>query len=137
MTSSHYIQTDSGLATAGSLVVGERIIKSTGEWIQVSCISQVKESGLYNPYTYSGKIVVDGVVTSAFTNDIHPVILGSLYKVVEIIYKTTGYHILGDSLHGVQHPWWAKVLLRLLPSGPTRLEDQSSLKSYFSSFIKY
>jgi len=31
MTSSHYIQTDSGLATAGSLVFGERIIKSTGE----------------------------------------------------------------------------------------------------------
>ena len=92
----------------------------------------MKETGLYNPYTYSGKIVVDGVVTSAFTNDIHPVILGSLYKVVEIIYKTTGYHILGDSLHGVQHPWWAKVLLRLLLAGPTRLEDQSFLKSYFS-----
>ena len=136
MTSSHYIQTASGLATAGSVGLREKILKSTGEWIQVSGISYEKGIGLYNPYTYTGKIVVDGVVTSAFTNDIHPVILGGLYKIVEIIYKTTGYQILGDSLHGVHHPWWAKVLLNVLPRGPARLPDHSTIKSYFLSFIK-
>ncbi|KAJ3083544.1 hypothetical protein HK102_001023 [Quaeritorhiza haematococci] len=119
MTSGHYIQLEGGLAVAGIVRAGDRVASGSvvGEYRQVVSTKMDRAHGLHNPYTMDGRIVVDGVTTSAFTSDIHPTIIRGLYKPVEWIYRLTGINILGETLHG-EHPWWAEVLVDILPSGP-------------------
>jgi preprotein translocase subunit YajC len=134
LTAKHYIQLESGLTTAESVQVGDKVLSSKGVYKTVESISIVQDKGLYNPYTLAGTIVVDGVVASSYTADIHPRIQQALYTPVKWVYQMTGVNILGSSLEDMARPWWASLLEMMIPQGPSVLESSSNM--FFQVFQK-
>lgn len=80
------------------------------ELVKVSNISVVKASGLYNPYTLGGSIVVDGVVASAHSNwFLDSLLVGHEEKLPSIYQAILSPGFLLYRAVGVQAADWLKV----------------------------
>jgi hypothetical protein len=100
----HFIPTNGfNYKYARDLQVGETVLQyaeKTGQFVsaEVTKLSQSFESGVYNPHTLNGKIVVDGVVASCYSNwvldNLFPV--SSLHSVYEVVF--TPHKLLSVSL---------------------------------------
>lgn len=56
---------------AHQLKLNDRLLTPTG-YITITNISTIRTVGLINPHTYSGRIVVDGVIASCYTEHFNP-----------------------------------------------------------------
>jgi Hint module len=77
----HYLPIPSAggrLKAAHSVVVGDQLTLDDGAVSAVVAIESVKETGLWNPQTADGSIVVNGVVASTFTTAVHPAVGSAL-----------------------------------------------------------
>ena len=72
LTHDHYLYVNGALATAGTVRVGDMVTLASGSRATVTAVSTAWASGLYNPHTLHGDIVVNGVVTSTYTKAIAP-----------------------------------------------------------------
>ena len=93
MTSGHYLYVNGHLATAGTVKIGDSVVSESGESVIVVGVSQERSTGLYNPHTMDGDIVVDGIITSTYTEAIAPTLAHSLLWPVRMLY-TLGYDIV-------------------------------------------
>ena len=67
LTQGHYIHASGRLVRAGDVKMGDLLTLANGELSQVVRMTRARKSGLFNPQTLHGDIVVDGVVASTYT----------------------------------------------------------------------
>lgn len=68
----HFVYANGKLITASSVAVGDEMLLEDGTPIPVVTVSAVFGTGLYNPQTADGNIVVQGVRVSTYTTTIKP-----------------------------------------------------------------
>ncbi len=65
----HFVVLKTGTVPARQVNVGDFVeTEQVGQWEDIISTRIIKAQGLYNPYTLSGKIIVDGVATSAHSS---------------------------------------------------------------------
>jgi Hint module len=72
VTSGHYMPIDGALVAASNVAVGDVLQLGDGTLDEVASVAAVQGSGLYNPQTLHGDIVVNGVVASTYTTAVAP-----------------------------------------------------------------
>jgi Hint module len=72
LTGGHYIHADGALIPASKLRVGSAVRLGTGQVDHVLSVRTVHRTGLYNPQTLQGEVVVNGVLASTYTTAIEP-----------------------------------------------------------------
>jgi len=101
VSASHYIHTaDHGFMPAREVRVGERLLVWHGQnpiasLSKVVAVNQDKKLGMYAPFTFSGTLLVDGVLASSYTSDEFDQMLSR--RVQERLLEMLGGH------HGVNH----------------------------------
>jgi desert hedgehog len=77
-----------GLVPASSIQVGDAMQEGTsGRWTAVVSTTLVEATGLYNPQTIHGDIVVDGIVASTYTTAVGPQVAHSLLAPLRALYS--------------------------------------------------
>ena len=67
LTAGHYLPLNGAYQTAGRAKVGDTVALGDGTISLVTEVNAVSGSGLFNPQTLHGDIVVDGVLASTYT----------------------------------------------------------------------
>jgi len=62
--------------TAGSIQPGDLLLLPSGGWTKVLSIRNVTSTGLFAPFTPSGKLVVNGIVASSYIDVEWPLVSG-------------------------------------------------------------
>ncbi len=70
LTPGHFVYSNDRVVAASDLSVGDYLKSAEGGLDTVRHISLVTATGLYNPHTISGTIIVDGILCSTYTNAI-------------------------------------------------------------------
>lgn len=105
----HYIYVNNQLALADTVHLGDSIELASGNPDVVKHVQYVKSSGLYNPQTVSGDIVVDGIRASTYTKAVEPELAHAVLAPVKILYKVFGWYSVAFEK--------GSELASLLPSG--------------------
>lgn len=87
LTAAHYLYVNGKLAPARTVKVGDKVKDSDGKDVEVVAVSEEWAEGLYNPHTMHGDIVVDGILTSTYTETIHPTLAHGLLFPLRQMYK--------------------------------------------------
>lgn len=74
VTAGHYVHSPRGLVAAASVAEGDDLVLADGTPSRVVRVHSVTSSGLYNPQTLSGVIVVGGVKVSTYTTAVDPAV---------------------------------------------------------------
>jgi hypothetical protein len=90
MTPGHYVYLNGALAAAGSAKARDKVMLGNGEVSEVVEVSDVVETGLYNPQTVHGDIVVDGVVASTYTTAVSPTFAHAWLSPLRFLYGIAG-----------------------------------------------
>lgn len=127
VSASHYVHTaDHGFMPARELRVGERLLVWHGQnpvasLSKVVAVNQDKKLGMYAPFTFSGTLLVDGVLASSYTSDEFDQMLSR--RVQERLLDMLGGH------HGVHN------LMHVLAL-PLRLAHYTGLPGFFQYAAK-
>jgi hypothetical protein len=111
LTGDHYLYVNGKLATAKTVKVGDSLISADGSSIRVVEVSSEVSTGLYNPHTMQGDIVVDGVKTSTYTSSIAPSLAHAMLWPVRMLYS------LGQNIVDGAFNEGSELISALLPSG--------------------
>lgn len=90
LTPGHFIYANGQLKTADKIVLGDNLTLGNGGVSNVIAISSMTKSGIYNPQTTHGDIVVDGVRASTFTETIYPDAAQSMLAPLRAAFKSVG-----------------------------------------------
>uniref|UniRef100_A0A7S2ZS30 Peptidase S1 domain-containing protein n=1 Tax=Rhodosorus marinus TaxID=101924 RepID=A0A7S2ZS30_9RHOD len=116
LTPEHYVPVGVNglvLVAAKSLAVGDIVTLGNQTTVRVSSIDRTRASGLYNPETLDGTIVVDGVLASTYTQHVNPHIARLLLAVPRIVYRLGFKHPLGSLFHSTM----PEFIFRYMPKG--------------------
>jgi Hint module len=99
-TKGHYIPTaGNGLSAAGSVRVGDQLFVSDSRGrltsATVTSTERVTRTGLYNPQTVRGDIVVDGIVASTYTTAVEPRLAHAILTPLRAVYRWFGMYSSG------------------------------------------
>lgn len=72
LTPGHFLHANGALVAARKLAPGDALVLADGAAAAVAGVRRVRGSGLYNPQTLHGDVVVDGVIASTFTEAVAP-----------------------------------------------------------------
>lgn len=86
-TDSHFIYLNGIMKPAGSARVGDYLVRDDGSHDDVVVVGRETRSGLYNPQTISGDIIVNGFLSSTYTTAIEPRIASALLGPVRSLYR--------------------------------------------------
>ena len=114
LTKGHYLYVNGKLAAAKTVKVGDHVELYNGEAITVSAISCVKGTGLYNPQTVNGNIVVNNIRASTYTTTVEPMLAHKLLVPFRALYNALG---LSTSVFNAG----ADNMAKLVPSGVSSL----------------
>jgi arginine exporter protein ArgO len=92
LSAGHYLYVNGVLATAASAKTGDNLETANGTLTSVTKISSVVATGLYNPHTIHGDIIVNGIRTSSYTDAVNPILAHSLLAPLRAMYSM-GYNI--------------------------------------------
>jgi Hint module len=98
----HYLHVNGYLNTAGSTKVGDFVTLACGTQSKVLHTEEVSMTGLFNPQTLDGNIVVDGVFVSTYTQAVHPAVAHALLSPIRFLYKH-GWSPLRNSFHSTNY----------------------------------
>lgn len=90
LSDNHYTYTDERLISAAEVQLGQKMISGKGESLTVRAIRRVWKTGKYAPHSMHGDLVVNGVVVSAYTTEIHPLLAHALLTPVRLFSYVTG-----------------------------------------------
>jgi hypothetical protein len=110
LTGGHYIYVNGALSPAETVVVGDELQLGSGDVTTVTEVSCVEGTGLYNPQTLHGDIVVDGVRASTYTTAVEPRLAHAGLSLLRGLYRA-----LGLSVSAFDEG--ASTLASVLPSG--------------------
>jgi hypothetical protein len=111
LTSGHYLYINGALAPAETARVGDMVALGNGAASAILDIADTSSTGLYNPQTLHGDIVVDGVLASTYTTAIAPTVAHAWLLPLRLWHQLFGRGTVSFD-HG------ADRFAELLPSGP-------------------
>lgn len=88
LTPTHHVLTEEGFIAAAQVKVGNSLVLAQGLRTRVQRVTTVISTGLYNPHTIDGKIVVDGFVTSTYTLAVEAQIAHSLLAPLRLLHMS-------------------------------------------------
>jgi Hint module len=88
LSGGHYLYVNGDLARAGSVSPGDWIELGDGSKDRVVRVTVVVDSGLFNPQTIDGDIVVDGVRASTYTTAVAPQLAHALLAPMRALYQS-------------------------------------------------
>lgn len=105
MTPGHFVYANGALVAAGALSVGDAMEDSEGRAQVVKSLDIVSGTGLYNPQTIQGDVVVDGLRVSTYTEAVRPEVAHALLSPLRTAYELLGWSTSGlDGEHGsIEH----------------------------------
>lgn len=89
LTAGHRLYANNALVAADQVRVGDYLRAVDGRALRVVKIDEVFGSGLYNPQTVQGDIVIDGVIVSTFTTAIESRSAHALLAPLRALYSCT------------------------------------------------
>lgn len=110
LTPGHYLYVNGHLAAARTVVVGDVLNAVDGLGV-VTAVNHEWKSGLYNPQTAHGDIVVNGIVATTFTTTAQPNFAMAALAPLRSLYGTFGFAVRCILTDG------ANVLAVWLPKG--------------------
>jgi hypothetical protein len=96
LSPNHYIYANNKLVAASAVVLGDVLIAADGSEVSVVAVSQERSTGLFNPHTLQGDIVVNGIKASSYTAVVAPTLAHSLLWPVRMLYSL-GYDIVNGA----------------------------------------
>eukprot|EP00173_Palmaria_palmata_P000965 Plantae.Rhodophyta-Palmaria_palmata.ctg14979.p1 GENE.Plantae.Rhodophyta-Palmaria_palmata.ctg14979~~Plantae.Rhodophyta-Palmaria_palmata.ctg14979.p1 ORF type:complete len:151 (+),score=17.94 Plantae.Rhodophyta-Palmaria_palmata.ctg14979:2-454(+) len=72
LTPGHYLYANGALVAAKTVVAGDELTLGNGQVTQVTSVASAQGTGLFNPQTVSGNVVVNGVQASTYTTAVEP-----------------------------------------------------------------
>lgn len=109
-TSQRFLRVNGGLVAAGRIRVGDGLETAAGVASRVTQTSREYGSGLYNPQTLDGEIVVDGILASTYTTAVAPATAHAWLAPVRLMYQMCG-------LYTTSFDRGADDLVKFLPRG--------------------
>lgn len=91
LTAGHYLYVNGNLAAARTVRVGDVVESASGSPMTVASVGSARMSGLYNPQTLHGDIIVDGVRASTFTTAVQPGSAQALMAPLRAAYVKLGF----------------------------------------------
>jgi len=111
----HYVYVNGHLAPMQSVRVGDALdVAATGTHSRVVAVATAEQTGLFNPQTLAGDIVVGGVRASTYTTAVAPRLAAALLSPLRGLYRLG---VTGGWLEAGGEGAIAKAALRLLPLG--------------------
>jgi hypothetical protein len=107
----HYLYVNGELQTAGSVKVGDMLTLANGDKSAVTEVSSQWAPGLYNPHTLTGDIVVDGILTSTYTDAVSPTLAHALLAPLRQMYASGAHFGQGFSVFAKGVPRWIRTAL--------------------------
>lgn len=93
----HYLPVNGRLLAANSVRVGDTVGTMDGPAI-VTSVSVMSDTGLFNPQTLDGTIVVNGMHASTFTTAISPSAARALLSPLAALFRVSGVSAIGSLL---------------------------------------
>lgn len=92
LTAGHYVYANGRLTAAAAVRVGDALERSGPNpgCDVVTATDRVVGTGLYNPQTLAGDIVVDGLRASTYTTAVEPTVASALLSPLRALYRATG-----------------------------------------------
>jgi hypothetical protein len=90
-TAGHFMYVNGGLAAAGTVAAGDSVELGRGGADVVARVSTVASTGLYNPQTVQGDVVVDGVRASTYTTAVEPAVAHAALAPARAVYAAFGW----------------------------------------------
>lgn len=87
LTGGHFLYANGKLVEARDVKAGDDVILANNSKATVRDVSTSWEVGLYNPHTMHGDIVVNGVLSSTYTNAVHPKLAHALLSPLRTMYS--------------------------------------------------
>jgi len=84
----HFVYANGKMVPAARVEIGDQIPLSSGTLSKVVDITTVEKSGLFNPQTLSGDIVVNGIVASTYTQTVEPKIAHALLTPLRMVSRS-------------------------------------------------
>ncbi|XP_059168947.1 uncharacterized protein LOC131950780 [Physella acuta] len=104
---------------ARDVKVGDFVLVSSGKFLKISRVTKIThvyEEGLYAPFTKTGTVVVDGVLTSCYIDVLPHDTCHRLLWPVRLLYRVSPAAL--DTINGVSQstcvPWWASAAAKFL-----------------------
>ncbi|GAB0494399.1 hypothetical protein MMPV_005692 [Pyropia vietnamensis] len=92
VTRSHYIYANGKMTAAGAVRLGDKLeLVADRKCDIVTAISSVTGTGLYNPQTLHGDIVVNGIRASTYTTAVEPTVASALLSPLRALFRATGF----------------------------------------------
>ncbi|KAK1861227.1 hypothetical protein I4F81_003811 [Pyropia yezoensis] len=111
VTRSHYVYANGKMTAAGAVRVGDQLELAADRTCDVvTAIAPVTGTGLYNPQTLHGDIVVNGLRASTYTTAVEPAVASALLAPLRALFRATG--VSTSALYA-----GASRLATLLPTG--------------------
>ena len=86
LTPGHYLYVNGKTAQARAVKVGDHLETASGSPAVVTGITHVRDTGLYNPHTLHGDVIVDGFRTTTYTDAIAPTMAHALLAPARALY---------------------------------------------------
>lgn len=87
LSASHYVPiVTNGMKLAADVLIGDSVMLWNGSTDEVISSQRVWKTGLHNPQTLEGTIVVDGVVASTFTSAVEPITATALLTPIRSLF---------------------------------------------------
>ena len=83
----HFLFVNDELAPAWIVKPGDKLNFVDGSYVIVSAIKKVFADGLYNPQTLDGKIIVNNIQTSVYTDAIRPDLAHALLAPIRVLWE--------------------------------------------------
>lgn len=91
LTHGHYLYANGEYRAARYVRIGDMLRRADGNALAVSDISEVVKTGVYNPQTVQGDIVVSGFVVSTYTEAVTPGIAHSALSPLRAVWRVLGW----------------------------------------------
>ena len=114
LTPNHYVYVNGTLAAAHVVRPGDNVTLADGTQTTVASVAREMADGLFNPHTLHGDVVVDGIITSTYTQGIAPALAHAALWPVRALYQA-GVDVAED-----QFASGSQALSDLLPNGRNR-----------------
>lgn len=114
LTKGHYLYVNDVLSAASTVSIGDRLTLGSGETSPVVAVETTTASGLFNPQTIDGNIVVNGVLSSTYTTAVEPSFAHALLAPLRLV-----SNVFGVSMTSLESG--SDALAAVAPQGPSVL----------------
>lgn len=91
VTPGHLVHSTQGLVRAGDIQTGDSLLDQYGNLQRVASVEEFISTGIYNPHTLHGNIVVNGLTVSTYTTHVPIRAAHPLLSIFRSLWRATGW----------------------------------------------